>query len=118
MGGLDQKKWGVQSTTIAKDGNLSGVIDMRTVRRVVFITPAAWTAAYIGWKTAEGENATFVPLRDHAGSLCHTDVTTGQAYEAPPEIEGCHYVKAWSEDGNGSNAAQADARTLVLMLKS
>ena len=104
---------------IASSGNLSEVIDGSFFAGSAVIMPSAWTAASIGFKVCDTRDGTFVPYYDEDGTLVQMDspaVDTCQ--EVPAKLFPVHFFKLWSQDGSGSNTAQAAARTLRVMLKS
>jgi hypothetical protein len=108
-----------KTVTIAISGNLSGAIDMRRYSMLIVHMPAAWTAASIGFKVSSSDAGTFQALYDDDGDLVQIDSPAASAsYQANAEVAGAHWVKLWSQNGSGTNTAQAAARTLVLDLKS
>jgi hypothetical protein len=82
-------------------------------------TPAAWTAAGIGFKVSDSFAGTFAPLRGQAGSLVEiSNVQAAEAgwYKLPDELRGALYVKLWSENA-GVDANQAADRALAVVAK-
>jgi hypothetical protein len=109
----------VKSVTIALNGNLSDAIDMRHFTMLIVHMPAAWTAASIGFKVSSSNGGTYQPLYDDDGDLVQIDSPAASAtYQANAEVAGAHWLKLWSQNGSGTNTAQAAARTLALDLKS
>ena len=109
----------VTSATIAASGNLSGAIDMRRFTRLLVHMPSAWTAASIGFKVAPSNGGTYQILYDDNGDLLQIDsAAASKSYAAPAGIAGAGWVKLWSQNGSGTNTAQAAARTLTLELKT
>jgi hypothetical protein len=106
------------SVTIALSGNLSGAFDMSRYSMGVVHMPAAWTAASLGFKVCAEEGGTYLPLYDETGTLVQiSSPAASQSYNLPAELAGCRWVKLWSQNGSGTNTAQAAARTIGLDLK-
>jgi len=109
----------VKTATIAQNGNLSGEVDMGGYTSGIVFMPAAWTAASIGFKASSTPSGTYAILCDASGSLAQIDSpAASKAYALPSAVGGASYIKLWSQDGSGSDTAQAAARTLTLHLKS
>lgn len=82
-------------------------------------TPAAWTAATIGFKVSDSFGGTYAPLRDPTGNLVAVSgVITNAAgwYRLPYELAGAFYVKLWSMNA-GSDVNQEADRALVIVAK-
>jgi hypothetical protein len=105
---------------ITEDDDLSdAAIEMRAFSQMVVHMPAAWTAASIGFKVSNDENGTFLPLYDDDGNLVQIDSpSASQAYVAPAALAAAHWVKLWSQNGSGTNTAQAADRTFTVDLKA
>jgi hypothetical protein len=109
----------VKTATIASAGNLSNAIDMRTFTMATVHLPATWTAASIGFKVSTSLGGTYLPLYDDDGNLVQIDSpTASKAYTVPAALGAGHFVKLWSQNGSGTNTAQAAERALVVDLKS
>ena len=105
---------------VSEDDDLtSAPMDFRGVAGGVLVMPSAWTAASIGFKVAESEDGAPVPLYDSYGNLVQVSSPAADgAYELPAAVYGAHYVWLWSQDGSGTNVAQAADRDVVVMVKS
>jgi hypothetical protein len=82
-------------------------------------TPAAWTAAGLGFKVCDTFAGTYSPLRDESGSLVQVSgIITNAAgyYKLPDALRGAQYVKLWSQTA-GSDTNQDAARSLVVTVK-
>jgi hypothetical protein len=115
-----ERKSRTETVNIAINGNLSTeIIDMRDYSMLVVHMSAAWTAASIGFKVASEYSGTYAALYDDNGNLVQIDSPTAAlVYSAPAEVAACRFVKLWSQNGTGTNAAQAAARALVVDKKS
>lgn len=104
---------------ISEDDDLSEEIDFREWAFALLEMPAAITACSIGFKIAHTSGGTFLPLYDHDGNLVQiSSPSVDCAYELPPEVAAARYVKLWSQDGSGSNTAQAADRSFTLHRKT
>jgi hypothetical protein len=106
------------TVTIAKDTALSGAFDTRQVTEIWLVTPAAWTAAVLGFKVCPTAGGTFAPLSDAAGALIGETLVTGGQQPVPAGVVGAGFVKLWSHDGAGANVNQAAARTFTVILRA
>lgn len=115
---LSTKK--VLNIDISEDDDLTQeYLDLREFSGGIVYMPAAWTAASIGFKVAAEPDETPLPLYDQDAALVQIDsAVANQAFEIPPDIFGCRYVWLWSQNGSGTNTAQAADRELIVMLKS
>lgn len=111
-------------TTIASGAAASGGLKLTGYRGLAVQTPAAWTAANIGFEVSE-DDSTYVPLYDEDGArVVISGVATGAAavYIAPAEVwaAGVYpYVRLASLDtADGSAENQAAARTLKVIALS
>ena len=101
----------ITSTSIEKTGLLRGYI----------LTPAAWTAAAIGFKVSH-DNSTFTILRDETGvavQITTVLTTASRAYTLPPELGACRFFKIWSKHATAATETdinQAAARALTIAL--
>ena len=108
-----------ESPIIASGASLSGAIDMRKLTMGVLHMPAAWTAASIGFHVCSTQGGSFQPLYDKNGSLVQiSSPAAACAYVLPADLAGCHWIKLWSQDGAGSGANQAAARSFTLDMKA
>lgn len=99
-----------------------GEITARGFRGLVVVTPAAWTAADIGFE-ASSDGSAWLPLMDNAGARVRiTGVATSaaRAYVAPSTAWGAGafpFVRLVSlNTGTGANENQGAARTLTVVL--
>ena len=110
---------GQVDVTIEDGANLSEAIDFRRFALGLVHMPAAWTAAYIGFKVSPTEDGTYQPLYDDDGILVQIDnPAVDKSYLLPAKIAGVGWVKLWSQDGSGSNTNQDADRSLSLDLKA
>lgn len=119
-----QRDVDVERVTIASGAALSDAFDMRPYSGGVLQMPAAWTAAYIGFKVYHEATGTYLPLYDDNGALVligdtdgPTQPTADNAYALPPALFGAHLVKLWSQDGAGVDANQGADADFVIALK-
>ena len=105
---------------ISADDDLSdAAIEMRPYSMMVVHMPAAWTSASIGFKVSSSESGTFLPLYDDDGNLVQIDSpAASKAYVAPAALAPALWVKLWSQNGSGTNTAQAADRTFTVDLKA
>jgi hypothetical protein len=99
---------------------ISTVICMADYSGGSVITPAAWTAANIGFKVCDTGAGTFVPLRDQTGNLVQitgVQASEADAYPLPDELFGCLYFELWSCTAAGADTNQGAARSLTVVLK-
>jgi hypothetical protein len=107
-------------TTIGNGTALSGAINSQLFPGGSIITPAAWTAASIGFKVCSTPDGTFVPLRDQIGALVQITgvvIDAAAAYPLPDELFGCLYFKLWSCTAAGVDTNQGADRVLTVVLK-
>ena len=112
-----ERKSKTQTMTIALNGNLSDAFDFRDYVTGTIHMPAAWTTAEIGFKVSSEMSGTFVPLYDDA-TLVTVDVAVDTMVDLGTRLQGCRFVKLWSQNGTGTNVAQAAARSLIVSMKS
>ena len=94
-------------------------LDLSIFSGGVLEMPAAITACSLGFKVSADEDGTPVALYDHDGNLVQiSSPTAALAYELPPELFACRYVWIWSQNGSGTNTAQAADRSFTISLKS
>jgi hypothetical protein len=82
-------------------------------------TPAAWTAAAMGFKVSDSFGGTFSPLRDESGTIVQISGIVADAagwYKLPDALRGALYVKLWSQTA-GSDTNQDADRSLVVVAK-
>ncbi len=119
MSGDMDRKSRSEDVVIANGGHLSTAFDFSAYTMGVVRMPSAWTAASIGFHTADTEGGTYLPLYDDNGNLIQVDnPATSKGYSFPPEVAGCKWLKLWSQDGAGSDTAQAAERTIGVDLKA
>lgn len=113
-----------QDVTIPINTAASSAIKLTGYRRLAVQTPAAWTAANIGFEVSE-DGTTFIPLRDAAGAkLAITGVITNAAgvYVAPVDTLAAGpypYLRLTSLDTVDASAEnQLAARTLKVIALS
>jgi hypothetical protein len=109
-----------EKVTIASGAAKSGIVSMKSYAGGYIITPAAWTAASIGFLVSDEENGVFAPLCDQHGNLVEITqikVDGVRVYTLPDEIFPAFYFQLWSET-NGSDANQAAGRDLTITFKS
>lgn len=114
-------KPGKYSVTIASGAALSEAMDLgRWVGDAGLVgVPSAWTAANLGFKVSDAIDGTYSPLRDDTGAIVEVSgIQTGAAawYKLPEGLRGARFVKLWSQN-SGSDANQAAARSLVMVVK-
>lgn len=116
------RDWNQKTMTItvsADDDLTQEAIDMRHKSMLVVHMPSAWTSASIGFKVSSSETGTFLPLYDDNGNLVQIDSpSASQAYVAPAALAAALWVKLWSQNGSGTNTAQAADRTFTVDLKA
>ena len=107
------------TSVIADGGNLGTVVDLGDSVLVGVIIDSLWDAGdELGFKVCDTEGGTYVPLYDKDASLVSLGVTASRAYSLDPQIFGqWRYIKAWSQNGSGTNAAQAGGSTVTFTMK-
>ena len=106
-----------KTVTIAKDGALSTAFDARALAEVWLATPAAWTAAVLGFQVCPTVDGTFAPLYDAAGTLIGETLAVSATQPVPAGVGGAGFVKLWSRDAGGGNVGQAAARTFTVIMR-
>jgi len=106
-----------KTVTIAKDGALSGAFDARALTEIWLVTPAAWTAAVLGFQVCPTVDGTFAPLYDSAGVLVGETLAISATQPVPAGVVGAGFVKLWSRDGAGANIGQVAARTFTVVMR-
>ena len=105
--------------TIANGAALSGEFSLAYYSGGNVFTPAAWTAASIGFYVYSSLIDDWVPLNDKVGAnVLVTNVVVDEAFALPSEVFAVRRVKLWSNDGAGSNTNQGASRTLLIEMKS
>lgn len=118
-----QRVFSYESATIASGAAETGEISMTIYAGGIVITPAAWTAANIGFKVSATSGGTFAILRDYLGAPVQISgiKTDGiRAYQIPDEVFAAGYVKLWSKSTTAATETdtnQAAARSLTVVLK-
>lgn len=112
------KAYETQALIIAKDGALTGAFDARVLADVWVVTPAAWTAAVLGFKVCPTRDGTFVPLADAAGALVGEVLVTSGVQPIPAGVAGAGFVKLWSRNAGGADVGQAAARAFTVILRA
>lgn len=108
------------TATILNGAAVSNVIPNADFSGGSVITPAAWTAANLGFKVCNTAGGTFVPLRDQSGALVQvTNVQAAEAdaYPLPDELFGCLYFELWSCTSAGVDTNQGADRACTVVLK-
>jgi len=98
----------------------SNIIDTTWAAAVGLKTPAALEAnTVIGFKVAESQDGTFLPLYDEDNALVEATVilNAARAYALPDKLFAWPYFKLWTQAA-GVDVNQAAARTFVVTLKS
>ncbi len=98
----------------------SGVIDATWAAGAGLKTPAALEAnTSIGFKVAENQDGTFLPLFDEDNALVQVTVTlnAARAYALPDKLFAWPYFKLWSQNG-GADVNQTTGRSFTVLLKS
>jgi hypothetical protein len=103
--------------TIAKDAALSGAFDARALTEAWLVTPAAWTAAVLGFKVCPTVDGTFASLYDAAGALVGETLAVSATQPVPAGIVGAGFVKLWSRNAGGDDVGQAAARTFTVIMR-
>ena len=106
--------------TIATGAAVSNIIDLTWGAGLGLITPAALEATTkIGFKVAESQDATFLPLYDDANTLVEVTVTLNEAraYALPDGIFAWPYAQLWAEAA-GVDMVQTADRDFTITLKS
>jgi hypothetical protein len=106
-----------KTVTIAKDGALSTAFDARALTEVWLVTPAAWTAAVLGFKVCPTVDGTFAPLYDAAGALVGETLAASATQPVPAGVVGAGFVKLWSRDAGGADVGQAAARSFTVIMR-
>lgn len=110
--------------TIANGANLSGIFSLVGFAGMSLHMPPTWTAACVGlYVSAEGSS--FQPFYDADNAntpiqigTSTTKPTAGKAYTFPADLYPWRYAMLWSQDGTGTNVAQAGDKVFRLSLKS
>jgi hypothetical protein len=98
----------------------SNIVDATWAAAVGLKTPAALEATtVIGFKVAESQDGTFLPLYDEDNALVQATVTlnAARAYALPDKLFAWPYFKLWAQAA-GVDVNQTAARSFVVLLKS
>jgi len=116
---MNDHKFDTTTLTIAESGHTSDAFAFGKYLYGQIRMPAAWTAASIGFKVSNTEDGTFLPLYDHDGNLVQIDSpSVDGAYQIPTALVAAGWVKLWSQNGSGTNTAQAAERSIIVDIKS
>lgn len=108
-----------RTSTIAAGGNLGTAVDLDDAISVGVIIDALWDSGdQLGFKVCDTEGGTYVALYDTEASLVTMAVTASCAYA----LETCvfapwRFIKAWSQNGSGENAAQTGGAVVTFVMK-
>lgn len=106
--------------TILNGAAASEALDMRPFKEMQIITPAAWTAAKLGFQVCDTPDGNYVPLVEDDGTtyVVIDTVTPSRAVPVPAQVVGSAFVMLWSTDGAGNDTAQGADRLFSVVLKS
>ncbi len=107
------------SAAVANGAALSGIIDNTWGAAGGLKAPAALEATtVIGFKVAESQDGTFLPLHDASGTLVEVavDAAAAKAYALPDELFPWPYFKLWTEAA-GADVLQTAERAFGVVFK-
>lgn len=112
----------IQTVTIANGAAVSDAFDYGPYIAGGLITPAAWTAADIGFYVSDAEAGTYVLLEDVDDAVVKITGLTTNASNArpfPEELLGWQWVKLASlNTSTGAAENQGGARSIKLVMKA
>lgn len=108
-----------RTSTIADGGNLGTAVDLDDAIAVGVIIDSLWDSGdQLGFKVCDTEGGTYVPLYGSDAALVTLAVVASCAYALDTEeIAPWRFIKAWSQNGSGENAAQTGGAVVTFVMK-
>jgi hypothetical protein len=109
------------AATVAKDGNVSGAIDISDMIAGDLLVPAALeSTTTICFKGCNSAGGTFVGIKDEFGTLVSIPATINASfiYEIPNTVMKNKFIKIWTATAAGVDVSQTTAaRNFVIIAK-
>lgn len=108
------------TATIAKDGTLSGVVNLNGYNKFTIIMPDAWTNAHMTFQACATSGGTFVDLLTEAGAEVDIAVAASGVYPLTTSSAYLSYLP-YIKIRSGTTAVpvqQAAARTITIVMKA